>query len=162
MELINKKSFDNFILLIITLSTIRLISDTFINGYTSVLAFDILDTVFNFVFLIEALFKICAMGFCFDDGSYIRDNWNKIDALIVCCSFVEYHNILQKYFYSNDLSNSVEFLQVLRLLRTLRPLRFISHNAQLKLVITSLFDSIFSPKFIKKLIMKIIIFIIKD
>ena len=144
MELINKKSFDNFILLIITLSTIRLISDTFINGYTSVLAFDILDTVFNFVFLMEALFKICAMGFCFDDGSYIRDNWNKIDALIVCCSFVEYHNILQKYFYSNDLSNSVEFLQVLRLLRTLRPLRFISHNAQLKLVITSLFDSIFS------------------
>jgi hypothetical protein len=83
MELINKKSFDNFILLIIILSTIRLIAVTFLNGYFSVLVFDISDIAFNFVFLIEALFKICAMGFCFDDGSYLRDNWNKIDALIV-------------------------------------------------------------------------------
>ena len=33
-------------------------------------------------------------------------------------------------------------MKVLRLLRTLRPLRFISHNLQLKLIITSLFESI--------------------
>jgi len=36
----------------------------------------------------------------------------------------------------------LNFLKVLRLLRTLRPLRLISHNIQLKLIITSLFDSI--------------------
>jgi hypothetical protein len=42
----------------------------------------------------------------------------------------------------NNNTSSIEFLKVLRLLRTLRPLRFISHNFQLKLIITSLFDSI--------------------
>ena len=42
----------------------------------------------------------------------------------------------------NNITSSIEFLKVLRLLRTLRPLRFISHNLQLKLIITSLFDSI--------------------
>ena len=39
-------------------------------------------------------------------------------------------------------ASSFQFLKVLRLLRTLRPLRFISHNMQLKLIITSLFESI--------------------
>ena len=142
MKMINKKYFDLFILLIIFLSTIRLIIDTFINGYSFVLLFDICDAIFNVIFLIEAILKICALGFAFDEGSYLTDNWNKIDAIIVCCSFVEFHNISQKYFLQNKDASSVEFLKSLRLLRTLRPLRFISHNSRLRLIITSLFDSI--------------------
>ena len=143
MKLINKKWFDSFILLIISLSTLRLVIDTFINGYSSVLVFDICDAVFNIIFLIEALLKIFALGFVNDEGTYLQDNWNKIDALIVCCSFIEFHNITQKYFSYNNSASSVEFLKVLRLLRTLRPLRFISHKNKLKFIITSLFDSIF-------------------
>ena len=142
MKLINKKWFDFFILIIIILSSIRLIADTFISGYTFVLLFDICDAIFNIIFLIEAALKICALGFSLDEGSYLRDNWNKIDALIVLCSFIEFHNLFQKYFMQNNITSSIEFLKVLRLLRTLRPLRFISHNLQLKLIITSLFDSI--------------------
>lgn len=34
------------------------------------------------------------------------------------------------------------FIKVLRLLRTLRPLRFISHNLAMKMVIVALFDSV--------------------
>ena len=34
------------------------------------------------------------------------------------------------------------FIKVLRLLRTLRPLRFISHNVAMKMVIAALFDSV--------------------
>ena len=142
MELINKKWFNLFILLIIILSTIRLIVDTFISGYTFVLLFDISDAIFNIIFILEAFLKIFALGFAIDEGSYLNDNWNKIDALIVLCSFVEFHNLIQKYFQSNNSTSSIEFLKVLRLLRTLRPLRFISHNIHLKLIITSLFDSI--------------------
>ena len=143
MKLINKKWFDNFILLIIILSTIRLIIDTFINGFYFVLIFDTCDAVFNIIFLLEAFLKICALGFAMDEGAYLQDNWNKLDAIIVACSFVEFHNLSQKYFMQNNNTSSIEFLKVLRLLRTLRPLRFISHNFQLKLIITSLFDSIF-------------------
>ena len=143
-QLINNIWFDKFILLIIVLSTIRLILDTFISGYSSVFIFDVCDTIFNVIFLIEAILKVLAWGFAFDEGSYLTDNWNKLDALIVVCSFVEFHNITQKYFTSNNNTSSIEFLKVLRLLRTLRPLRFISHNIDLKLIITSLYDSLIS------------------
>ena len=106
------------------------------------LFFDVCDTVFNIIFIFEALIKIIALGFAFDEGSYLKDNWNKMDAIIVLCSFVEFYNTFQKYFNKDYNFGSIEFLKIIRLLRTLRPLRFISHNDNLKLIITSLFDSV--------------------
>ena len=82
------------------------------------------------------------MGIVLDEGSYLRDNWNKIDIIIVICSFFDFHTLFTKYIGDGNSSSSLKFLKVLRLLRTLRPLRFISHNLQLKLIITSLFESI--------------------
>ena len=143
MELISNKLFDRFILVMILCSTVRLILDTFIDGYISVLIFDICDAFFNIIFLLECVTKVLALGFVLDEGSYLRDNWNKIDLIIVCCSIFDFQNLFEKYFSSGYNSHSnLQFLKVLRLLRTLRPLRFISHNVQLKLIITSLFDSI--------------------
>jgi hypothetical protein len=141
-RLMNNKWFDRFILMMILLSTARLILDTFISGYNFVLIFDVVDAFFNSVFLLEAVIKICALGFVLDEGSYLRDNWNKIDIIIVICSIFDFENLIEKYAIGNQSSSSLQFLKVLRLLRTLRPLRFISHNIQLKLIITSLFDSI--------------------
>ena len=142
MKLITNKWFDRFILVIILLSTARLILDTFLKGFTFVLIFDIVDAVFNIIFLLEAIFKIVAMGIALDEGSYLRDNWNKIDIIIVICSIFDFQNLFTKYIGDGNSSSSLKFLKVLRLLRTLRPLRFISHNLQLKLIITSLFESI--------------------
>ena len=144
MRLIINKWFDRFILFLILCSTTRLVVDTFVSGYEFVLTFDILDAIFNILFLLECLFKIFAMGFVVDEGSYLTDNWNKIDIIIVICSAFDFQNLFTKYFTSGNGSSSVQFLKVIRLLRTLRPLRFISHNVQLKLIITSLFDSILS------------------
>ena len=142
LKIMNNKWFDRFILIMILLSTARLIADTFLSGYTFVLAFDVVDAFFNSVFLLEAVVKICALGFVLDEGSYLRDNWNKIDIIIVICSIFDFENLIEKYAVGNQSNSSLQFLKVLRLLRTLRPLRFISHNIQLKLIITSLFDSI--------------------
>ena len=142
LKIMNNKWFDRFILIMILLSTARLIVDTFLSGYTFVLIFDIVDAFFNSIFMLEAAVKICALGFALDEGSYLRDNWNKIDIIIVVCSIFDFENLIEKYAIGNQSSSSLQFLKVLRLLRTLRPLRFISHNIQLKLIITSLFDSI--------------------
>ena len=142
LKLMSNKWFDRFILFMILASTARLILDTLITGYISVLTFDILDVVFNLIFLFEAIIKICALGFVLDEGSYLRDNWNKIDIIIVICSIFDFVSLIQKYIIGNQTNSSLQFLKVLRLLRTLRPLRFISHNIQLKLIIISLFDSI--------------------
>ena len=142
MKLILNKWFDRFILFMILCSTVRLVVDTFVSGYEFVLTFDILDAIFNIIFLLECLVKIIAMGFVMDEGSYLTDNWNKIDIIIVICSVFDFQNLFTKYFTSGKGNSSMQFLKVIRLLRTLRPLRFISHNVQLKLIITSLFDSI--------------------
>ena len=141
-KLMNNEWFDRFILIMILSSTARLILDTFLSGYTFVLIFDILDAFFNSIFMLEAVVKVCALGFVMDEGSYLRDNWNKIDIIIVICSIFDFENLIEKYAVGNQSNSSLQFLKVLRLLRTLRPLRFISHNIQLKLIITSLFDSI--------------------
>ena len=142
LKLMNNEWFDRFILIMILLSTARLILDTFLSGYSFVLIFDIVDAFFNAIFMLEAVVKICALGFVMDEGSYLRDNWNKIDIIIVICSIFDFENLIEKYAVGGQSNSSLQFLKVLRLLRTLRPLRFISHNIQLKLIITSLFDSI--------------------
>lgn len=48
------------------------------------------------------------------------------------------------FFYLDSTTNGVDlsFIRVLRLLRTLRPLRFISHNVSMKLVVTALLESV--------------------
>ena len=60
MLLISNKHFDRVILIMILLSTVRLILDTFIDGYVSVLIFDLADVFFNVIFLLECLAKIFA------------------------------------------------------------------------------------------------------
>jgi hypothetical protein len=46
-------------------------------------AIDLLNYVMTFIFLVEALIKIVAMGLVFDSNTYLRDGWNVIDILIV-------------------------------------------------------------------------------
>ena len=158
MKLINNKWFERFIFLMIIFSSIRLIIDTFLSGYKYSLIFEYIDTFLNLIFLFEAIIKICALGFALDEGSYLTDHWNKIDIIIVVCSFLDYEILFEKYvFERNDFSSS-QFLKVIRLLRTLRPLRLISHNIKLKLILTSLFDSVL-PIFNALFIVIIIFFI---
>jgi hypothetical protein len=119
----------------------RLILDTFISGYMAENIFDYCDIFFTLIFLGEMILKLIALGFVMGDGTYIRDNWNRIDFIIVVVSIIDLQGLITK-MTGSAANNSLGFLKVLRLLRTLRPLRFISHNVQLKLIITALFDSI--------------------
>ena len=158
MKLINNKWFEKFIFIMIIFSTARLILDTFLNGYLFSFIFDYIDVFLNIIFLLEAIIKICALGFALDEGSYLRDHWNKIDIIIVICSLLDYEILFEKYVFERGDFSSSDFLKVLRLLRTIRPLRLISHNAKLKLILTSLFDSIL-PIFNALFIVLIIYFI---
>ena len=42
----------------------------------AVLQSELIDKVFNYLFIIEMSFKLIALGFIMDDGSYLRDTWN--------------------------------------------------------------------------------------
>lgn len=144
-QIISHRYFDRLILTLILLSTFRLIIETFTPNddpnYKLIYAY--LDIFFNICFVTEMILKIISFGFLLDDGSYLRDSWNQMDMLIVIFSLVDLQTISEtlKNPSSTSKSANIAFFKVLRLLRTFRPLRFISHNPQMKLLIICLFDS---------------------
>ena len=87
---------------------------------------------FTVSFTIESLMKQIAYGLVIDNGSYLRETWNVIDYFIVVSSLIDLCLV----------EIELPFIKILRLLRTLRPLRFISHNVAMKMIVVALFESV--------------------
>ena len=62
---------------------------------------------------------------------YLSDNWNKLDSAVVSMKLFEL--ILQK--------SKSGLVSILRLARVLRPLRFISRNRSMKIIVIALLES---------------------
>eukprot|EP00658_Telonema_sp_P-2_P028673 TRINITY_DN21928_c0_g1_i2.p1 TRINITY_DN21928_c0_g1~~TRINITY_DN21928_c0_g1_i2.p1 ORF type:complete len:816 (+),score=200.81 TRINITY_DN21928_c0_g1_i2:409-2856(+) len=76
--------------------------------------------------------KIVALGFVLHEKAYLRDAWNWLDFLIVIISVVS--------LAATDIG--LGYLKVLRTFRGLRPLRVITHNRALRIVVRALFKSL--------------------
>ena len=135
-DVINNKAFDYFVLFIITCSTVKVAVDTYLieepPTSTLVRTMIYLDIAFTVLFAVEFMLKSVALGFLEGSTSYIRDTWNTFDFLIVIFSVLDLSLV--------DINLSV--IKSVRILRTLRPLRFISHNISMKIVVVALFDSL--------------------
>ena len=137
MKIFTNKNFERTILFMIFLVSLRLIIDTFYDDSNiSVMIFASLDLTFSIIFFCEFLIKIISLGFVLDEGSYLMDNWNKMDFLVLIIQIIELQSLS---FYKNN--GNKQFLKILRLLRILRPLRFISQNEEMKIIISSILDS---------------------
>jgi hypothetical protein len=88
----------------------------------------VLEDFFLYVYVIEMVIKISALGFILPENAYLKDNWNALDFLIVFVS------ILSQIFGLQDM-------KALRTLRVLRPLRSISRVKSLRLMLNALFSS---------------------
>lgn len=135
-RIVHSNLFDNLILGLIVISSFKLAADTYLinNAEDSleVQASNAIDYIFNVCFTLECFMKIISFGFIIDDGSYLRENWNILDFFIVSSSLVDM-----------SLPNfDLPFIKVLRLLRILRPLRFVSHNLSMKIVVSALLNSV--------------------
>jgi hypothetical protein len=127
--------FDYFILRIIILSSLKLVVDTYISPDTNPTLTENLSTVdmvVSSIFLLEFAIKVVTLGFFWDIKSYLRDSWCKLDFVIVLFSLFDF----------NIIDSELGFIKVVRLLRILRPLRFISHNKNMRLIVNSLLHSI--------------------
>ncbi len=130
------KLFDNIIMFLIAVSSIKLAVDSYLVNYPpdslTIMVSENVDIFMNVCFLFELITKVIAMGFAMDDGSYIRETWNQLDCFIVATSLLDM-----------SLTNvELPVIKILRLLRTLRPLRVISHNIAMKLIVALLFESV--------------------
>lgn len=73
-----------------------------------------------------------SQGFWLDFNSYLTDSWCQLDFIIVVFSVI-------------DISlpdSKLSFIKIIRLLRILRPLKFISSNPNMKLMVNCLLKSI--------------------
>lgn len=135
-RIMKHRYFERTILAAIVFSSLKLGFDTYFVHVDENSLFkrvsDIIDTIFSCVFIVESLIKTISMGMIMDRGSYLRDTWNILDFFIVVCSLID--------LILSDIK--LTFIKILRLLRTLRPLRFISHNVGLKMIVIALFESI--------------------
>lgn len=123
------------ILTIIFISSLKLIWETYLfeepPESTKLVISSDLDIFFTCVFLCEFLLKAITLGFVLDKGTYLRDSWNILDFVIIIFSLL-------------DISTSgmnLAILKVFRLLRALRPLRFISHNKSMRIIVNALIES---------------------
>ena len=83
----NMRYFDAFIMIIITLSSIALAAEDPVEEKSDIN--DILqyfDYAFTGVFTVEMLLKVIDQGVFLHPGSYCRDLWNILDAIVVICA----------------------------------------------------------------------------
>lgn len=130
------KIFEGVVLVMIVLNTFKLVLDTYIIEYpddsVEVKLSASFDYVFTAFFCVEFFIKAVALGFCFEKGTYIKDNWNKLDFIIVVFSVLD----------ASVSTINLTVIKVFRLLRTLRPLRLINHNLSMKIVVIALIESL--------------------
>ena len=88
------------------------------------------NSVFQYCYTVEMFFKVVALGFIMNRGSYIRDPWNILDFTIISSGYI-----------GMLLEGSGVNLSVLRSFRVIRPLRTISSIQGLRIIVTSLMNA---------------------
>lgn len=133
-SLIKSDYFEAVVITIICLSSLKLAIETYFELNPIQLATDIFyyaDLFFTILFTLEFLLKSIAFGFLFEEGSYLRDSWCQFDFFIVVACIIEI-----------SIPNvNIPMIKVLRLFRILRPLRFVTHNVNMRILVTALFRS---------------------
>eukprot|EP00759_Apiculatamorpha_spiralis_P019667 PhF_6_TR25502/c0_g1_i3/m.35544 len=89
---------------------------------------EIADICFVVLFSFECACKVIGRGFVFHPFAYLRDNWNRLDFLIVILSYLQF-------------VGQVDQLKAIKTLRVLRPLRSINGIPGLKAIVTVLIRS---------------------
>lgn len=129
--------FETFIFHFIALNSLLLIVDEPVlsNTYTinTILR---LSQVLSAIFILEALSKIFVMGFCWGKHTYLRDSFNLLDFTIVIISIIDF-----AFDYVNS-NIDISYLRAFRALRALRPLKLVSKNEGMRLIVNSLLNSI--------------------
>jgi hypothetical protein len=120
--LVENPYFEGFIYHMIALNSLLLALDTPIlfDPYQKETINLILQIV-SVIFIAEFVFKVIVLGFFIGEKTYLKDNWNILDFIIVMFSILTW--ILESFDSFN-----VSFMRGFRALRALRPLRVVSKN----------------------------------
>jgi hypothetical protein len=129
--------FETFIFHFIALNSLLLIVDEPIleNEYTKKVINN-LSLFMSGVFILECIAKIFVMGFCYGKTTYLQEGFNVLDFIIVVISLSDF---VLGYL---DTGIDISYLRAFRALRALRPLKLVSKNEGMRLIVNSLLNSI--------------------
>ncbi|CDW78727.1 cation channel family protein [Stylonychia lemnae] len=92
-KIVTNNKFENFILVLIILSSIKLIYDTYLfnapDDDPQVVISGKFDLAFTVLFTGECVLKCIAYGFIQDQNSYLRETWSQMDFFIVVTSLID-------------------------------------------------------------------------
>ena len=151
--IINQGWFDQLILMFIFANTIALASEHHDpsacqgNGEPEIMCqsegyigfMGMMEYVFNFVFTVECIMKVCGMGF----QQYIAVGFNKLDFFIVVTSAADMISELLPKEEGDEggLGGIFKLFRVFRLFRVLRVARVLYRNESLKKLLVTVFGS---------------------
>ena len=95
---------------------------------------NLVDTIFTIMFTVEFFIKSVALGFWLEKGTYLKDNWNKLDFIILLLSLVDL----------TTTSINFQIVKVFRVLRILRPLKLIRYNPSMRIILVALVKSLYA------------------
>ncbi|XP_076286468.1 calcium voltage-gated channel subunit cacophony isoform X18 [Lasioglossum baleicum] len=136
---VNLRYFDFFIMVVISLSSIALAAEDPVwekSPRNDVLNY--FDYAFTGVFTVEMILKIIDLGIILHPGSYLREFWNIMDAVVVICAAVSFAFDMTGSSAGQNLST----IKSLRVLRVLRPLKTIKRVPKLKAVFDCVVNSL--------------------
>ncbi|XP_071560313.1 voltage-dependent calcium channel type A subunit alpha-1 isoform X13 [Temnothorax nylanderi] len=136
---VNLRYFDFFIMVVISLSSIALAAEDPVSEHAwrnEILNY--FDYAFTGVFTIEMVLKIIDLGIILHPGSYLREFWNIMDAVVVICAMVSF----AFYMTGSSAGQNLSTIKSLRVLRVLRPLKTIKRVPKLKAVFDCVVNSL--------------------
>ncbi|KAK7579828.1 hypothetical protein V9T40_000457 [Parthenolecanium corni] len=151
---VNLKYFDMFIMVVIVLSSMALATEDPVDEKSERNKYlNHLDHCFTGVFAVEMFLKVIDLGIILHPGSYLREFWNFLDAIVVICALVslaiEIINGKGPTAASNvpatkakSATANLGTIKSLRVLRVLRPLKTIKRVPKLKAVFDCVVNSL--------------------
>ncbi|CAG5088602.1 Oidioi.mRNA.OKI2018_I69.PAR.g11897.t1.cds [Oikopleura dioica] len=130
----SNKIFDNIILVAIIANCLQLASYEHLpNGDRGELS-DFLDATeiyFLWIFIVEMVVKIMALGFCLHKNSYLTNGWNIMDFVVVSTGILDmYGEVLFKLLGLDP--SLLSKMKLLKMGRVFRPLKMISNSPSLQ------------------------------
>lgn len=145
--------FDAFVYNLIGLNSLFLaLEEPLLKDEYSVKTIAIAGDIISLLFLLECVIKVIVMGLVRGKYTYLKDNYNKLDFIIVIFSVISY--VLER----TDTGIEISYLKALRALRALRPLKLVSKNEGMKLVVNSILASI--PNLINVFLISILFYFV--
>ncbi|XP_068695384.1 voltage-dependent calcium channel type A subunit alpha-1-like isoform X1 [Montipora foliosa] len=139
-RIVNLRHFDNFMLVIILLSSITIAIEDPLHDHNDSKRNEVLmyfDYVFTAIFALEVLIKVVDIGIILHKGAYFRDWWNVIDALVVCFNMASLILI-----HTDPSGESVSEIRALRVFRVLRPFKGVHKIKKLQAVFRCMWYSV--------------------